>query len=635
MGVVYLGADREGRAVAIKLVHAPLSGNPEFRARFRSEVERARQVPSFCTAEVLDADLQHDPPYLVVEYVDGPSLFEVVNERGPLTASNLHSVAVGVAMALVGIHGAGVIHRDLKPQNVLLAPGTPKVIDFGIARAFEATSEYTRTGHMVGTVSYMAPERFSAEPGTPLTPAIDIFAWGCVIAYAGTGSTPFRGDSPEATAGRILTQPPRLNGLTEPLRGLVELAVRKDPADRPTARELLDMLMSGGTPAAARPARTRPTGLPPGVASLLPPYTGPAIGPTGTGRARSAEPGSGNSGSGNSGDFVPAQHRPHDGGRPSDGRPSEDRLADARSGAARPAGLRPDLAAFLEPSGSRPAPDITPAPMTRRRGIVLSRHPAARLLRAPLRSSRWLVLSSVLAVAAVISGGAWLGRELTAGDAEGRTPVVAESATSPSATESGQTLTDVIEPTGGTVVLRDALTTAGIWTDDGTISDGGRCTIRGVLRAARTDRVEDGVHQCPGPNRDFQDDVGVTVTTTLESASTCAAIWFHWTDQGGDMLRVCPAAISVATDAGGRRTVLGSLKPPRQLALKVPIHLHLVVRAGSALVWVDGGYAGAVPLPGARPAAGRILLGVSEQGGDDPPPYSVTFADLEIRSIRG
>src|SRR4051795_2089825 len=111
MGVVYLARDRRGDHVAIKLIHAALADDPEFRGRFRSEVERARQVPAFCTAEVLDADLDHDPPYLVVEYVDGPSLADVVDDHGPLSHANLHSVAVGVATALTGIHGAGVIHR--------------------------------------------------------------------------------------------------------------------------------------------------------------------------------------------------------------------------------------------------------------------------------------------------------------------------------------------------------------------------------------------------------------------------------------------------------------------------------------------------------------------------------------------
>src|SRR4051812_120867 len=243
MGIVYLGLDGAGRYVAIKLVHSALADNPVFRARFRSEVERARQVPAFCTAEVLDADLDHEPPYLVVEYVDGPSLAEVVAERGPLSSANLHSVAVGVATALTGIHGAGVIHRDLKPENVLLPPGSPKVIDFGIARAFEATSQHTRTDQMVGTVAYMAPERFASRPGTDLTAAADIFAWGCVVGYAGTAHPPSHAAPPPPTPARILTQPPYLEGLAEPLRSLVELSLAKEPEDRPTARELLDMLV--------------------------------------------------------------------------------------------------------------------------------------------------------------------------------------------------------------------------------------------------------------------------------------------------------------------------------------------------------------------------------------------------------
>ncbi|MEU8422296.1 serine/threonine-protein kinase [Micromonospora sp. NPDC048835] len=257
MGSVFLARSPQGRRVAVKVVRAELSHDEEFRGRFRSEVNRARQVPPFCTAEVLDADPDHDPPYLVVEYVEGPSLAQVVREQGPLGAAQLHSIAVGVATALTAIHGAGVIHRDLKPANVLVAPGGIKVIDFGIARAFEATSQHTRTNQMVGTVSYMAPERFDGASGGPVGPAADIFAWGAVVVHAATGRNPFVGDSATATAMRILTQPPDLTGLGGPLRDLVSRALDKDPAARPTARELLDELLTAGYPGAAGgPAHT-------------------------------------------------------------------------------------------------------------------------------------------------------------------------------------------------------------------------------------------------------------------------------------------------------------------------------------------------------------------------------------------
>ncbi len=242
---MYLGRATSGRLVAVKVIRAEYAAEDEFRARFRSEVNRARQVPPFCTAEVLDADPEHRTPYLVVEYVDGPNLAQVVGDQGPLAAGNLHSVAIGVATALAAIHGAGVIHRDLKPANVLFSLGTPKVIDFGIARALEVTSQHTKTDQMVGTVAYMAPERFDGN-SRAITPAADVFAWGAVVAYAATGRTPFAGDSAAATAARILTQPPVLTGLTGQLKDLVALTLAKEPGDRPTAHDLLDQLLTTG-----------------------------------------------------------------------------------------------------------------------------------------------------------------------------------------------------------------------------------------------------------------------------------------------------------------------------------------------------------------------------------------------------
>ncbi|MFI5890167.1 protein kinase [Actinoplanes sp. NPDC051513] len=300
MGTVYLGRSSEGRPVAIKTVRLDFTGDDEFRARFRSEVNRARQVPPFCTAEVLDADPDHEPPYLVVEYVDGPSLATKVREDGPLAGAALHGLAIGIATALTAIHGAGVIHRDLKPANVLLAPGGIKVIDFGIARAFEATSRHTRTDQMVGTVAYMAPERFDPAPGRPTTAAADIFAWGAVVAYAATGRTPFDADSATATAVRILTQPPELTGLPASLRDAAEWALAKEPQDRPTARQLLDILVAAPTAVVPALAETPapPVGVPVSPAAVLAPPapvepdafpspTGPSrTGPSGTGPSR-------------------------------------------------------------------------------------------------------------------------------------------------------------------------------------------------------------------------------------------------------------------------------------------------------------------------------------------------------------
>ncbi|MFC4063646.1 WD40 repeat domain-containing serine/threonine protein kinase [Actinoplanes subglobosus] len=245
MGTVFVGTGPDGQKVAVKAIRPEWSADPAFLARFRSEVKRAREVPPFCTAAVLDADVEHDPPYLVVEFVDGPSLADVVRDRGPLNPSEVYGVAVGVATALLAIHGAGVVHRDLKPANVLLAVGLPKVIDFGIARGAELSAELTGPDQIMGTVGYVAPE--SLDGSGKAGPAADVFAWGVLIGYAATGHTPFRGDSPMATIGRMLTQPPDLDGIPDSLRDLVATTLEKDPAGRPTARELLDSLLSMGT----------------------------------------------------------------------------------------------------------------------------------------------------------------------------------------------------------------------------------------------------------------------------------------------------------------------------------------------------------------------------------------------------
>jgi hypothetical protein len=307
MGTVYLAESGQGERAAVKVINLDLAHDDAFRLRFRREVESARRVRRFCTAPVLDAQLEGEPLYIVTEYVDGPNLDEFIRGSGPMRGSSLEHLAVGVATALTAIHGAGVIHRDLKPANVLLSSVGPRVIDFGIARALDSVAEATRSGQLVGTPAYMAPEVIE---GKPATAASDVFAWGCVVAYAGTGRAPFAAPTVPAVMYQIMHAEPTLEGLDPALREVVERALAKDPARRPSAQELLDRLVGHAAADTAKVAenvrRTWPNEAPPTAAMTQgpPPYrtrqdvpptmhhpgAPPGPGPTGPGPTVGARP---------------------------------------------------------------------------------------------------------------------------------------------------------------------------------------------------------------------------------------------------------------------------------------------------------------------------------------------------------
>ncbi|WP_327035285.1 serine/threonine-protein kinase [Micromonospora ureilytica] len=236
-GVVFLGEDDAGDRVAVKMVNVDLS-DPRARSQFVKEIAAARRVAPFCTAQVLFAEVDGERPYVVSEFIEGLTLHRHVRERGPVTGNALHRLAVGTVTALAAIHSAGVVHCDLKPDNVVLGEDGPRVIDFGIARALGVTE--TASSRVMGTTAYMAPERFRNDP---IGPPCDVFAWAATIAFAAGGRPPFGNDSLFAVMHRVLHDQPDLPALPPVLDELIRECLAKDPADRPAAERVLVRLL--------------------------------------------------------------------------------------------------------------------------------------------------------------------------------------------------------------------------------------------------------------------------------------------------------------------------------------------------------------------------------------------------------
>ncbi|MGW0478518.1 protein kinase domain-containing protein [Nonomuraea sp. NPDC003214] len=237
-GEVFLARDPSGTQVAVKWLRPESAGDEVSVGRFLREVQVARQVAPFCTAAVLGTGVEHDRPYIVSEFIEGPSLQRVVQQEGPRAGSALHRLAIGTATALAAIHQAGIVHRDFKPANVILGADGPRVIDFGIARALDATS--TISNMPVGTPSYMPPEQVL---GHQVGPAADMFSWAGTMAYAASGRAPFGSDTMPAVINRVLNQPPDLIELDGTLREVVLACLSKDPAQRPTAEQVIMRLL--------------------------------------------------------------------------------------------------------------------------------------------------------------------------------------------------------------------------------------------------------------------------------------------------------------------------------------------------------------------------------------------------------
>ena len=303
-GRVYLGQGPDGQRVAVKVIKPDLAEDPEFRARFGREVSAARKVGGKFTARVVDADTDGQELWLATEYISGPTLREAVAAQGPLAESSVMSLAAGLAEALGAIHAAGLVHRDLKPDNVLLAYDGPRVIDFGIARVAGA-STLTGTGVLMGTLAYMSPEQ---AIGQAVGPPSDVFSLASVLVFAATGRGPYGDGTQAELLYRVAHQGPSLDGVPPQVRALVEPCMAADPQRRPTTSDLVEHL--GGTRPAVGWLRTE---------------TITAVGPDDTAPMTAHQPETG---------WPPESGRPPGSGRPpQSGRPPRARRSRLRLGA--------------------------------------------------------------------------------------------------------------------------------------------------------------------------------------------------------------------------------------------------------------------------------------------------------------
>ncbi|WP_149552384.1 serine/threonine-protein kinase [Streptomyces marokkonensis] len=381
MGVVYLGSDKKGQRVALKVIRPDLAEDQEFRSRFAREVSAARRIRGGCTARLVAADLDADRPWFATQYVPGPSLHDKVAGEGPLGAAEVAAVGAALSEGLVAVHEAGVVHRDLKPSNILLSPKGPRIIDFGIAWATGA-STLTHVGTAVGSPGFLAPEQVR---GAAVTPATDVFSLGATLAYASMGDSPFGHGSSEVMLYRVVHEEAHLHGVPDALAPLVRACLAKDPEERPSTLQLslrlkeiaareAQGLADVRPPAPRTPESDRPTGR---LADTYPERGQRRQGGQGTPPPRGRGPGPRNTGS------SP--------GRTSRGVPSSRGAGSARDSSSR--GGTPSR------SGSRP----TPASRNTTRSGTGSRRPGPRPTGTGLRPANPRLLRQRLFVFVVVT----------------------------------------------------------------------------------------------------------------------------------------------------------------------------------------------------------------------------------------